>query len=126
MPDIVPSLYHYCLILLLHVLQFYDLLQVIDEFVDREKLPAEEGDVVFESKIIVDKDSNVETVMNMVDGLIGKDGDEDDLKITYLSGKNGASPTEGDDAIEAMQNDLDEDDDDEEEDEEVLEMVSTA
>ena len=103
-------------------LQFYELLQVIDEFVDREKLPAEDGDVVFESKIIVDKDSNIDQVMGMVDGLIGTDGDEDNLKITYLSGKKGVPPAQGEAAIEAMQDDLDEEDDDDE-DEEVMEMV---
>lgn len=100
---------------------------MIDEFVDREKLPAEDGDVVFESKIIVDKDSNIDQVMGMVDGLLGEDGDDDNLKITYLSGKKGASVAEGEAAIEAMQDDLDEEDEDEEEeeeeDEEVMEMV---
>jgi hypothetical protein len=97
--------------------QFYDLLQVIDEFVDREKLPVEQSDVVFESKIIVDKDSNVDAVMGIMEGK---------LKITYLSNKNGVAPAEGEAALKAMQDDLDddeEDEDDEEEDEEVLEMV---
>lgn len=107
------------------ILQFYELLQVIDEFVDREKLPSEDGDVVFESKIIVDKDSNIDQVMSMVDGLIGTDSDEDNLNITYLSGKKGVPAVEGEAAIEAMQDDLDEEDDDEDEDEEVMEMVRT-
>lgn len=93
---------------------------MIDEFVDREKLPSEPSDVVFESKIVIDKDTNVDEVMNMVDGLIGDGEEEDDLKITYLSNKNGAAPAEGDAAIRAMQDDMEEDD---EEDEEVMEMV---
>ena len=102
------------------ILQFYKLLQVIDEFVDREKLPAEQSDVVFESKILIDKDTNVDAVMSMVDGIIGDDEEEDNLKITYLSNKNGAPAAEGDAAIRAMQDDMEEDD---EEDEEVMEMV---
>jgi hypothetical protein len=108
------------------VCQFYDLLQVIDEFVDREKLPVEQSDVVFESKIIVDKDSNVDAVMGIMEGIIGDDTDEDKLKITYLSNKKGVAPAEGEAALKAMQDDLDDDEegeDDEEEDEEVLEMV---
>lgn len=75
---------------------------------------------MFESKIIVDKDTDVKKVMGMVDGLL--DSDEDNLTITYLSGKNGDVPAEGDAAIEAMQDDLDEEEE-EEDDEEVLEMV---
>ena len=110
--------------------QFYDLLQVIDEFVDREKLPVEQSDVVFESKIIVDKDSNVGAVMDMMEGFIGEDGDDENLKITYLSNKTGSVPAEGDDAIQALQDDFEDDEEDEEseetEDEELLEMVSTA
>lgn len=93
---------------------------MIDEFVDREKLPAEQSDVVFESKILIDKDTNVDAVMSMVDGIIGDDEEEDNLKITYLSNKNGAPAAEGDAAIRAMQDDMEEDD---EEDEEVMEMV---
>ena len=107
--------------------QFYDLLQVIDEFVDREKLPVEQSDVVFESKIIIDKDSNVGDVMDMMEGFIGEDEDDENLKITYLSNKTGSVPAEGDDAIQALQDDFEDDEDDEEtEDEELLEMVSTT
>lgn len=81
---------------------------------------------MFESKIIVDKDSNVDAVMGIMEGIIGDDNDDDKLKITYLSNKNGVAPAEGEAALKAMQDDLDddeEDEDDEEEDEEVLEMV---
>ena len=93
-------------------MQFYELLQVIDEFVDKEKLAAEQGDVVVESKIIVDQNTDVNKVMNLVEGLIGEDGDEtgEDLKITYWNGKDGSAPAEGEAAIAAMQNDLDEED----------------
>lgn len=113
------------------MLQFYDLLQVIDEFVDREKLPVEQSDVVFESKIIVDKDSNVEAVMDMMEGFIGEDGDDENLKITYLSNKTGSVAAEGDAAIQALQDDFELDDEEDEEseeteDEELLEMVSTT
>lgn len=111
--------------------QFYDLLQVIDEFVDREKLPVEQSDVVFESKIIVDKDSNVGAVMDMMEGFIGEDGDDENLKITYLSNKTGSVAAEGDAAIQALQDDFELDDEEDEEseeteDEELLEMVSTT
>ena len=82
--------------------------------------------MVVESKIIVDQNTDVNKVMDLVEGLIGEDGDEtgEDLKITYWNGKDGSAPAEGEAAIAAMQNDLDEEDEaDEEDDEEVMEMV---
>ena len=89
----------------------------------------EQSDVVFESKIIVDKDSNVGAVMDMMEGFIGEDGDDDNLKITYLSNKTGSVAAEGDAAIQALQDDFELDDEEDEEsdegeDEELLEMVS--
>lgn len=68
--------------------------------------------------------------MDMMEGFIGEDGDDENLKITYLSNKTGSVPAEGDDAIQALQDDFEDDEEDEEseetEDEELLEMVSTA
>ena len=89
----------------------------------------EQSDVVLESKIIVDKDSNVDDVMDMMEGFIGEDGADDNLKITYMSNKTGSVPAEGDAAIQALQDDFELDDEEEEEldegeDEELLEMVS--
>lgn len=65
--------------------------------------------------------------MDMMEGFIGEDEDDENLKITYLSNKTGSVPAEGDDAIQALQDDFEDDEDDEEtEDEELLEMVSTT
>jgi hypothetical protein len=132
--------------------QFYDLLQVIDNYVDRSKIPIDmEGgdDVVFEKRITVDEDTDVNKVMSLVDGLLEDadpvlDDEEEELarqgsgsgngsgvkgqgqgpklKISYVKGDQ---RSEGEAALEAMQDHLDEQrEQDEEEDEEVLEMVS--
>jgi hypothetical protein len=122
--------------------QFYDLLQVVDEFVDREKLPLDQSDLVFENKIEVGGQGDLGRVMTLVDGLLdgddddedgetdAEDGDEDNdvgavldssgLKISYIKGDQRA---EGSAAIAAMQQDLEEQrEEEEEDDEEVLEM----
>jgi hypothetical protein len=117
-------------------------LQVIDNFVDRSKLPVEDGDdIVLEKRITVDEDTDIDQVVNLVDGLLEDSdvdlGDDDEeslttdsksktnkLKIAYVKGDE---RSEGAAALDAMQDDLDEqDEDEEEEDQEILEMVSTS
>ena len=59
---------------------------MIDEFVDRGKLPLEQSDLVFEEKLSVNGEGDVDRVMNLVNGLLD-DGDNDDDDET--DGENG-------------------------------------
>ena len=58
--------------------------QVIDEFVDRGKLPLEQSDLVFEEKLSVNGERDVDRVMTLLDGLLeygeGDDDDETDVE----------------------------------------------
>jgi hypothetical protein len=111
--------------------QFFDLLQIIDEYVDQAKLPVDQSDVVFESRVQVDSKSDVDRVMDLVDDLLETGGEGGDLKVSYI---NKGKKKEGLEAISAMQKELsedddededeDEDDDDEPSDEEVIEMFN--
>ena len=58
-------------------------LQVIDEFVDRGKLPLEQSDLVFEEKLSVNGESDVDRVMTLFDGLLedGVSEDEDETDV---------------------------------------------
>jgi hypothetical protein len=85
---------------------------VIDEFVDREKLPVGPDGVV-----IIDKDSNVDQLMDIVDG----EGEDEGVKIIF--GKEGKEGVPSKKIIEEDLEDEDDDDEEEEEDEEVMEMV---
>ena len=71
-----------CLWLLL-LLLLWLWLQVIDEFVDRGKLPLEQSDLVFEEKLSVNGESDVDRVMTLFDGLLedGVSEDEDETDV---------------------------------------------
>jgi hypothetical protein len=111
---------------------FFDLVQIIDEYVDQEKIPLDKSEnVVFEKRVQVNDQDDVDRVMDLVDDLLEyqqKDGDRNPLKVSYIKGKQ---VSEGPAALSKMQDDLldDEDDDDEDDaideyddDGEVLEM----
>jgi hypothetical protein len=107
--------------------QFFDLIQIIDNFVDKEKLPLDQSDVVFEKRVQVENEEDVDRVMDLVDDLMEDETDEESfsdgngsVKISYV--KNGVK-TEGLRALNAMQDDLDVAENDQaDDDEEVMEM----
>ena len=96
---------------------FYDLVQIIDEYVDQEKIPLDKSkNVVFEKRVQVNSKNDVDRVMDLVDDLLEyqqKDGSNNPFKVSYIKGNQ---VNEGRMALSEMQNDLLEDDDDDDDD----------
>ena len=100
--------------------QFSRLLALIDDFIDNDKIPnsSSDNDVIKEHRIVVDKETKVEDVMDMVDEFVDSPGE---TKVSYISTKG--SRSEGIKALDALSDDLE---DDEDLDEEAMEMVSVS
>ena len=46
---------------------FFDLIQIIEEYIDQEKVPIDKAsDVVFEKRVHVENDKDVNSVMNLL------------------------------------------------------------
>ena len=99
--------------------QFFDLISIMDDFIDKDKIPQEDGDAdvpAVERRIVVDKGTRVEDVMGIVDKFVDSPGA---TKVSYKNSKGARS--EGIEALNALSEDFDDDDD--ALDEEALEMV---
>ena len=87
---------------------------------DREKI-SDQDNVVFEKKISVDEESNVSSVMDMVDEML--DDNDEEVKVTYI--QSDGQQKEGESAVDALQQDIDlREQSDLESDQEVLDMFN--
>eukprot|EP01041_Mallomonas_annulata_P007472 gene7472-15292_t len=96
--------------------QFFDLINTIEDYIDFEKVP-NNNDVVIEKKLTVNTPSQANSAINLVDEMLE---DDEEVKISYI--KNGVT-SKGEEALDELQKDIDEDEDADEDDQlEVEEM----
>jgi hypothetical protein len=102
--------------------QFFDLIQVIDEYVDRSKLDHDADDVVFEQRVTASGVDDAAAVKKIMQDFNAKRKGTSNPRISYQQADGQLH--QGDAAIEAMAQDSEAmEESDATGDEEILEMV---